>query len=149
MPDVLDGLDLGADLRPADVGVRVVQRAESSLHRVLTRWMIAARQASDVRLGCRLHRRSRDIRDDQGRPTGGTRADIQCSSRLSITYDDAARTLAIAPTGPAAGLICLGLGFATRQTFDADGNVISETNIAGGTSTSIDQTITSTAQVCK
>jgi hypothetical protein len=87
--------------------------------------------------------------DEHGRPLAGTRSEVQCATPVSLTYDDAARTLAIAPVAPGGGLLCIGLGFASRQTFDADGNVISETSVAGGTSTSVNHTITSTSQICK
>jgi len=53
----------------------------------------------------------------------------------------------MAPEGPGSGLPCL--GFATEQQFDADGNVIAETSVAGGTSTTVRHTITATSQVCK
>jgi hypothetical protein len=49
------------------------------------------------------------------------------------TYDEATRTLATGPSGPGTGPFCFGLAFALSQRFDANGNVVSETDVAGGT----------------
>ena len=53
------------------------------------------------------------------------------------------------PSGPATGPFCFGLIFATAQTFDLDGNLIRQTDTAGGTSTTVDHEIRATAQICK
>ena len=86
--------------------------------------------------------------DGQGRPTGGTRAEFRCLSRVSLMYDEATRTLASA-TGPGSDFFCLSLGSGNSQTFDPDGNLIGETTAVGGTSTTATHTITATSQVCK
>ncbi|MGE5837563.1 MAG: hypothetical protein ACM4AI_24035 [Acidobacteriota bacterium] len=88
--------------------------------------------------------------DSQGRPTAGTRSMPQaCTLPLSATYDEATRTMAMGPSGPGTGPFCFGLAFALSQRFDANGNVVSETDAVGGTSTTVNNEIRATAQVCK
>jgi hypothetical protein len=87
--------------------------------------------------------------DSQGRPTSGTRASPLCTLPLSATYDEATRTMAMGPSGPGTGPLCFGLAFALSQRFDANGNVVSETDVAGGTSTTVNHDIRATSQVCK
>ena len=88
--------------------------------------------------------------DSHGRPTAGTRSLPQlCSLPLSATYDETTRTMSMGPSGPGTGPFCFGLAFALSQRFDANGNVVSETDTAGGTSTTANHDIRATTQVCK
>jgi hypothetical protein len=88
--------------------------------------------------------------DSQGRPTSGTRSVPQaCTLPLSVTYNETTRTLAMGPSGPSTGPFCFGLAFAISQRFDANGNVVSETDVAGGTSTTVNHDIHATVQICK
>jgi hypothetical protein len=68
---------------------------------------------------------------------------------LSLVYDDVARTITVAPAGLGSGVACLGAYFSSAQSYDADGNLISETGSGGGTSTTTIRTITATARLCK
>jgi hypothetical protein len=88
--------------------------------------------------------------DSQGRPTTGTRTQPGlCVAPLSLMYDDVARTITVAPAGLGSGILCLGVYFTSVQSYDADGNLISDTGSAGGTSTTTTHTITATARLCK
>lgn len=88
--------------------------------------------------------------DGQGRPVGGSRAQPGlCTIPVVLAYDDGARTMSETPTGAGTGILCLGVLTTSARTFDANGNVISETGSAGGTTTTTTSTITATAQVCK
>jgi hypothetical protein len=88
--------------------------------------------------------------DSQGRPTAGTRTQPGvCVAPLSLVYDDAARTVTVAPTGLGSGVACLGVNFSSAQSYDGDGNLISDSGSAGGTSTTTTYTITATAHLCK
>jgi hypothetical protein len=88
--------------------------------------------------------------DSQGRPTAGTRTQPgECVAPLSLLYDDAARTVTVAPTGLGLGVACLGAYFSSAQSYDADGNLISDSESGGGTSTTAISTIAATAHLCK
>jgi hypothetical protein len=87
--------------------------------------------------------------DSRGRPTAGTRTQSGCVAPLSLTYDDVARTAAVAPSGIGSGTLCLGAYFSSVQSYDADGNPITDTGSAGGTSTTTTSAITATARLCK
>jgi len=88
--------------------------------------------------------------DSQGRPIAGSRSQPGlCTIPIVISYDDAARTMSVAPTGNGSGILCLGVLTASARTFDANGDVISETGSAGGTTTTTASTINSTGQLCK
>jgi hypothetical protein len=67
---------------------------------------------------------------------------------LSLTYDEAARTITVAPVGSGSGVLCVGVLYSGSQSYDADGNLVSETGAAGGTSTTTTHTVTSTARIC-
>jgi hypothetical protein len=88
--------------------------------------------------------------DSQGRPTAGTRTQPGvCVAPLSLVYDDAGRTLTVAPAGLGSGAACLGVNFSSAKTYDPDGNLISDAESGGGTSTTTTYTITATAHLCK
>jgi hypothetical protein len=89
--------------------------------------------------------------DSRGRPTAGSRSQpgICPTVPLSVTYDEAARTITSEPVGPLPGFSCLGLYYPTQQTYDADGNLVGESGSAGGTSTTTTRAIGATARVCE
>ena len=88
--------------------------------------------------------------DGQGRPVAGSRLQPGlCTIPVALTYDDGARTMSESPTGSGAGILCLGVLTSSARTFDANGNVISETGSTGGTTTTTTNTITASAQLCK
>ena len=71
-----------------------------------------------------------------------------CAVPYSISYDDASRT--VTETAAQSGSILCAVAFSSRsRTYDANGNVLSETAAAGGTSTTITNAIGATQQICK
>lgn len=88
--------------------------------------------------------------DAKSRPTAGTRSQPGlCVLPIVLMYDEAARTVAVAPTGSGVGVLCLGVYYSTQLGYDADGNLISEGAVTGGTGTAVTHTITAKAQLCK
>jgi hypothetical protein len=88
--------------------------------------------------------------DSQGRPTGGTRSQPGTCAGLpiSLVYDDGARTISSGPVGPLPDVACLGVFFSGSQTFDADGNLVSDTESGGGTTTTTSRAISATNRIC-
>ena len=95
---------------------------------------------------------SRDVYsawDNRGRPIAGTRNQPGlCTVPLTLTYDDAGRTVTTVP-GQSSNILCLALTFSSSKSFDADGNLIVDTGSAGGTTTTTTRTITATDKICK
>lgn len=105
-------------------------------------------------LGAPLTAETYSAWDTQGRPTAGTMSQPQpggCVFPISLGYNDAARTVTVAPGGPISGILCqvLASGVPATRSYDADGNLISETATAGGTSTTATHSIISTNRLCK
>lgn len=87
--------------------------------------------------------------DASGRPIAGARVQPGlCTVNLIFAYDDVARSVTVSPSG-ANGILCLGLSYQTMRTYDANGNLLTDTGAAGGTSTTSSRTIDTTAQLCK
>jgi hypothetical protein len=87
--------------------------------------------------------------DPSSRPIAGTRTQPGvCSAPLTTAYDEAART--VTETASGSGSILCGVSSTlSAVAYDADGNVLSRTDSAGGTSTTISNAIGTTQKVCK
>jgi hypothetical protein len=86
--------------------------------------------------------------DAVGRPIAGTYQGVTCAHPISITYDDVARTIELRATGPGSGALCLG-GPYSKEGYDADGNLISDSQSAGGTSTTTMHAVSASEEICK
>lgn len=87
--------------------------------------------------------------DSLGRPTSGERAQAGvCAVPYSLAYDDGTRTVT---EGAQAGgsILCAVASTSRVRTYDADGNVLTETGAAGGTSTTVSNAIQTVQQICK
>ncbi len=87
--------------------------------------------------------------DLSGRPISGNRTQPGvCNVPMTIAYDDAARTMTESALG-SGSLLCGVASTLSAVTYDADGNVLSESASAGGTTTTVDHAISATTKVCK
>jgi hypothetical protein len=87
--------------------------------------------------------------DRSGRPVSGSRTQPGvCDVPMTIAYDDTARTRMESALG-SGSILCGVASTLSAVTYDADGNVLSESGSTGGTSTTVDHAISATARVCK
>src|SRR5262249_1838561 len=89
--------------------------------------------------------------DGLGRPMAGSRTQLPalCTLHIVFTYDDTAHTRSILPSGQGSGPLCLGILTSTIRTYNSDGDLISETDTGGGTSTTTTNSVTATSRLCK